>query len=191
LAAYFNDVKDLQSAILDLSVPGNVVTENAVDAELSGFEAELTVLVSDDLTVYAMLGLMHQKLTRIDPRSLVAQAGTERIGGIPDHQGRLGFNYETAVPSLNGSIAVGADYVFRDDFKASPDDIPIYHIPSLAKINARIGYVSDDEHWSVTLAGRNLTDEVDVTSAVSLGLPVGSQLVQNPRIWTLSLRYRH
>jgi iron complex outermembrane receptor protein len=191
LAAYLNDVKDLQSAILDLSVPGNVVTENAVDAELSGFEAELTVLVSDDLTVYAMLGLMHQKLTRIDPRSLVAQAGTERIGGIPDYQGRLGFNYETAVPSLNGSIFVGADYVFRDAFWAAPNDIPINYIPSLEKINARIGYVTDDEHWSVTLAGRNLTDEVDVTSSVSLGLPVGSQLVQNPRIWTLSLRYRH
>jgi iron complex outermembrane receptor protein len=191
LAVFFNDMKDLQSGILDPAFPGNATTVNAIDAELLGFEAELTVLVSEQWTLFAMLGLQDETFTRIDPRSLVALSGATRMGGIPRHQGSLGFTYEAAAPSLNGSIVVGADFVFRDYFWASADNLPITRIPSLTRYNARIGYVTNDEHWSVTLSGRNLTDEVDVVNGLSIGLPVGIQQTLDPLTWTLSLKYRY
>lgn len=191
LAAFFNDAQDLQGAVLDPAFPGNALTQNAIDAEYYGFEAELTALVTDELTIFGTLGLQDEKFTRIDPNAQIFGSGATRLAGVAHYQGAVGFTYRTEVPNLNGSIIFGSDFTFKDHFFSSPDNAPISRMPEQTRVNAQVGYITDDELWSVTLAGRNLTDEVDTVNGLSLGLPVGIRQTLDPLTWSLSIKYRY
>ena len=81
-SVYFNDVTDLQGAVLDPRFPGNAVTQNAIDVEYVGLETELTALVSDELTLTGVLGFQDEKFTRIDPNAVVFGSGATRSGGV-------------------------------------------------------------------------------------------------------------
>lgn len=189
LSAFFNDMTDLQGPILDPDFPGNALTQNSIDMDLYGFEAEMTALLADGLTVFATLGLQDEKFTRIDPNAVIAGTGATRLAGVPHQSGALGFSYETPVSGMNGSIFFGADFTYRDYLFSSPDNNEVSRSSKLTRLNARVGYRSGNDHWSVILAGRNLTDEVDWVNGLSLGLPVGIRHTLDPLMWSLTLKY--
>ena len=103
--------------------------------------------------------------------------------------GAVGFTYLTPVSAWDGSLVLGADFTFRDHSFASADNNPVSRNSSQTRLNAQVGYLSDDETWSVTLAGRNLTDEVDWLNGLTLGLPVGIRQTLDPLIWYLTAKY--
>ncbi|HKY91908.1 MAG TPA: hypothetical protein VJM11_12750, partial [Nevskiaceae bacterium] len=86
------------------------------------------------------------------------------------------------------SIVVGADGSFTDDAEADLSNNPRFHLDSYYLVNARLGLKSADDRWSVTVFGRNLTDEVyynaKIRSADTLVRYAGM-----PRTFGVSLSY--
>ncbi len=190
VAAFFNDVSDLQTPIFDPNFPGNAVTENAIDMEYFGLEAEFTALIGDGLTLFGTLGLQNEKFTFIDPAAVVAGSDAERVPGVPHYTGALGFNYERSIGALQGTWFIGADVIFRDKVFSSADNNPISESSSRTWLNGRVGYRSADQRWTVSLQGRNLTDEVDWINGTDIGLPTqGIRQALDPRTYSVSFRY--
>lgn len=192
-AVFFQDVKDLQSPIFQPGQTGNAITQNAIDLEIYGVETELTAIVSDGLTISAVLGLQDETFTRIDPNAVLFGSGATRVPGVSHYNGAIGFNYDSA-PGLigDGYLFFGGDFTFRDKFFTSADNNAISMGSAQSRVNAQVGYRSGDERWSVVLSGRNLTDEVDWTNGTDLGLPTqGIRQTLDPLTWQLSLKFAY
>lgn len=191
VAAFFNDVSDLQTPIFDPNFPGNAVTENAIDMEYYGIEAEFTALIGESLTVFGTLGLQEERFTFIDPAAVVAGSGAERVPGVPHYNGAIGFNYERSLGGLPGTWFFGADVIFRDAVFSSADNNAISESSARTWLNGRVGYRSIYGRWVISLQGRNLTDETDWINGTDIGLPTqGIRQALDPRTYSVSVSYR-
>lgn len=189
LAAYFNDVSDLQTPIFDPNFPGNAVTENAIDMEYYGVEAEMTALIGDGLTLFGIAGWQDEDFTFIDPAAVVFGSGAERVAGVPHYNALLGLNYDVPLDSGAG-VFLSVDYTLRDRLFNSADNNPISHASKLNRVNARLGYRSASDRWTLAIQGRNLTDEADWTNGTDIGLPTQAiRQALDPRTWEIEFSY--
>ncbi|MEQ9661432.1 MAG: TonB-dependent receptor [Parasphingopyxis sp.] len=91
--------------------------------------------------------------------------GGRRPPKAPEFAGRLGFTWDIPVTqsgayfSLNGDIAHTSGYNFTDTLR--PDG----YQDANTRFDASIAFHSADDRWSVSLIGRNLSNELVVTSA--------------------------
>jgi outer membrane receptor protein involved in Fe transport len=83
----------------------------------------------------------------------------------PEFAGRLGASFERAVTASgitlkwNGDLSYTSDYNFTDALR--PDAVQ----DAFTKIDTSIALVAPDGRWTVSLIGRNLTNELVVTAA--------------------------
>ena len=191
-AIYLSQYSDLQGAVI---IPGtlNVITENAIDLDNYGIEFELTGVVTDQLQVFAVLGLQDENFKKLKAGTTIAASNPDRRPGVSHTQGTLGFNYSAPVAALGGSLGFGADYNYRDRFFSSPDNNRYSIASAQSRVNAYAGYTSADERWTLRLEGRNLTDETDWVNGIDLVgfLGAASRVAIEPRVWSLSARYRY
>ncbi len=122
---------------------------NASDGTNSGFEAELEFRATDGLTLFANLGLLFSEYD-----GFVNAAGEDLDGRdqaqAPEYQFFLGADYRFGNGLfLRAEVEGKDDYYFSDNHDGKSD---AYELLNLA---AGI----DRGNWSVTLWGRNVTDE--------------------------------
>lgn len=121
----------------------------------------------------------------------------------PKFAGRLGASYErelsdSATLRLSGDVSRTAKYNFTDTLR--PDGVQ----PGYTKIDASISVSGPDDRWTLALIGKNLTNELVVTSANDIPFAGGtgtgtntgvladmSAFVENPReiLLELSLKF--
>lgn len=83
----------------------------------------------------------------------------------PEFAGRLGASFERPVTASgislrwNGDVSYTSEYNFTDALR--PDAVQ----DAFAKLDTAIALVAPDERWTVSLIGRNLTNELVVTAA--------------------------
>lgn len=163
LAYFFTDFSDLQLQGFD-PVTGSPITNNAAQAEISGFELE--VFGSYGNFFYSIAGSwLDHKFTEYaievfdptimggPPFRLVNKAG-DRIGLIPDYNYHVGLGYEWPL-SGGGSIRLSADYAAVDE------TITVFNTmwsDSYEVVDARLAWESDSD-WTAALWVRNLLDE--------------------------------
>lgn len=87
----------------------------------------------------------------------------EPRGLAPKWRGNLGFNYRHPVGSglelgLAGNLKFADDYTLSEYITNAVQD-------SYVLLDASVGLGSDDGRWTVAVIGRNLTDEIILTSA--------------------------
>lgn len=192
IAAYFNEVSDLQSPIFDPNFPGNAVTENAIDMEYYGLELELTALLSDRLSLIALVGVQDERFTSIDPSAVIFGSGAERVQQVAHYNGAVAIQYEAPLANGRGSWFAGADFTFSDSLFSSSDNNAISESSNRARLNARVGYRSADERWSLALQARNLTDETDWLNGTDIGLPTqGIRQALDPRTYNLAFKFSY
>ncbi|WP_161492521.1 TonB-dependent receptor [Oceanisphaera profunda] len=120
-------------------------TDNAKKAYSYGLEAQAQWQASDAVRLHGSLGLLQTELT--EPGASFDGRGAAHS---PEYQFALGVSFDHGSGWFSGLDVEGKDeFYFSDSYNSTTD--------AYALLNARFGYQQDN--WSVTLWGKNLTDE--------------------------------
>ena len=187
-AAYFStDYSDMQVSAFNGST---FIVSNAAEAEITGFEFDLTWAPTNDLVIGASATSLNFEYGNFiaactGDQSVAYAIANDASGGAgctQDLQGKAGnfapelsaHLYANYFSSINGNEVVytlAANY--RDDFNSSGiADIRAQH-ESATKIDANIKFMlSNDVEFKIF--GRNITDEIVGNSSLALPLVPGS-----------------
>jgi iron complex outermembrane receptor protein len=192
LEYFFSDVEDIQqNATVDLG-GGQLAfpVQNSGDAEIQGLEYEILWSPIDGLNVFLSGNFLDGEYKNLDPGSAAGQAEGEfglpaQPPQVPDYTLTIGFDYTFEMPGdLIGDTSFGFDYYEIDDYMtAATND---FHNSGWDIWN---GFVSLNigDSWEVRLTGKNLGDDVIVTSG-SRGL--GGFIWLPPREYLFQVNYR-
>lgn len=165
-----------------LTVP---LTQNGGEARIEGGEFEFRAALGT-LQLAGMLGISRGRYTSLDPRTLGVTPDSNLLNS-PATTSAIGADLPVAVRF--GSINLHADYARRDDEYFSYDPASTARQPAYGLLNAAVTFRVEGSGFSVTLWGRNLTDERYVVRSVDLG-PLVNAMPGDPRTVGLSLTYR-
>jgi outer membrane receptor protein involved in Fe transport len=181
---YQIDWDGLQVGITDFDISVITFTTNAADAEIKGFEGDLTWLATDGLTLGAAWSFNDTEMVRVPPNvSDIAGPGS-RLALAPETQYHLSARYEW----LDSEYAPYAQVVYAytgDQFSSIVVDNRFLQ-DSYDTVDASFGLRMDN--WSVELFGENLTDERAQLFINSLDTDL--RITTNrPRTFGLKVRY--
>ncbi|MFA5632765.1 MAG: TonB-dependent receptor, partial [Porticoccaceae bacterium] len=172
-AFFYYDFQDLQVVI---ARGASTDLLNAGEAEIYGFDGELEVSLSDNLTARAGLSLLETEYTKFEEGNLCSHRGPDgktysgdspatvgqecNVTGndmvrSPDTTFNIGFVYSK--PLEYGIVGASLDYSWKDKFFWEVDN-RLYE-PSVGVLNGTLSWETPDEAFGVTLWGKNLTDE--------------------------------
>ena len=192
-AAFFTDYENLQVEINDNIAP---VTRNAAEAEISGFELELTAVPGTNWLIQAGIGYLDAEYTRLDPNQNFSADIREltldsELVNAPEWTGNLGVQY-TATFGGGSQLIPRVDVAYTDDVFKDALNFPELKQDSYTLVDAYLTYITPQGSWEAALFGTNLTDEEYITSGFANGLTQGriTANVARPRQWGASLTYR-
>ncbi|TAK54498.1 MAG: TonB-dependent receptor [Gammaproteobacteria bacterium] len=195
-AAFFSDYQDVQLTeqhLDETTGSQTIVTQNAGDAEIKGFELELDARPVPQLRLNAALGYVDAKYTRIS--AAAASTGLtlqHKLIGTPEWTASAGAEY-TIPASERGEVVLRADYSYRAKtyFQLMNDESIAQ--PGYGLLNLRAAFNSADGAWTIATGLTNATDKVYRASGVSvldsLGFTVG--YYGRPREWFLQGTFRY
>ncbi|MEM1262905.1 MAG: TonB-dependent receptor [Pseudomonadota bacterium] len=159
-AAYQTDFENFQANDFDTS-DGTTVTgfTNGGDVVTTGFEADFIWQVSEQFLLSGGIALSTAETDTGDSFDLPF---------APDTKYALAGQYDFPLAN-GGTIELFGTYVFTDEALSgnigqTESTNPEVVLPDYAILNASVGYHAPDDKFSVTLIGRNLTDEQYVTT---------------------------
>lgn len=189
-AAFFTDYSNIQVTVFNGIVPE---TRNAAEGEVAGAELDFTALITDKLVFSGGVGYMDAEFTKLDdPDDGALEVSLEhKFVNTPELSTNLSLEYTLPISSA-GDLELRADYSYRDKIANDAVNTPKLIEGSLELWNARAAFMSADGHWEIAVFGRNLTDELYLTSGLSttsFGIIEG--IYGRPREFGLSLNYRY
>src|SRR5690606_39980474 len=177
----------------------NVGTANA-----SGLELELTVVPTDNLSLFFNYGLLDTGYTYIAPGTPQLDTSTE-FEQAPDKQWNAGLQH-VANLSGGGALTTRIDYAYSDQFwrslvflrmdwygRKNGRPVPDNYGESgdWGVLNARLTYEPPDGRYSLSLFGTNLTNEYMLNSGFFHGIwGYDFSSVGRPREIGASLNFR-
>jgi iron complex outermembrane receptor protein len=192
LAAFYNDYTDIQLSSVQATAEGNLllVVENAGEAEVTGFELEMVARPVSWLDLAGGVGYTEAKFTDLNPGATI----TKDSKFIQTPEWTVNLSAQITVPvSSSGAVKLRCDYSYKDEMYMDSNNTPILRQGGYGLVNARLGFVTTDEHWELTLSGSNLSDERYLGNGIaaldSFGTAEG--YYGPPREWALSLQYRY
>ena len=154
---FYTTYKGIQQTI---SVP---VTQfevaNAGNADIYGFEAELTVAPIDAFRVNASLGYAHSKF--YDVPASAQQSGNingNRLPFAPEYTAAVGVEYAIPLARL-GKLVPRVDYRFQSRTFFTALNLPLEQQAPYGLLSARLTYTDEAKRYSLAVYGDNLTDE--------------------------------
>lgn len=187
-AAFYTDYTDLQVLALIGVAP---TTQNAAQAEIRGFELELTALPTADLRIEAGVGYVDAEYTSIGSQ-VIGLTQQSEFAQIPQWTGNASVSYRFGFGSGAG-LTPRVDWSYHSDVYMDAINTQALHQDSYGLLGASLTWLSADEHWQVRLAGTNLTDEEYFTAGFA-DLPVSGiaeVVMARPRQWSLQLQYQY
>ena len=183
-AAFYMDYTDIQvSTVLDVEP----LTFNAAEAEIKGLEFEFVVLPAAGLTLTGGFGYIDASYTDLDPGVLIGI--NNDFVDTPQWSATVAAEYVYPVVDAQ-ELTFRADYSYRADVANDAMNTPELIQESFGILNAGLTYDFLAKGVSLTLYGRNLTDEEYLVSGWAevgaLGLVEGTW--GRPREWGLMLR---
>ena len=175
-AFFYIDYTDLQVSVWDPTIGalGGIAFRNAASVTSKGIELELSYWPTERLSISAAIGYTDATFDEFPGVTLPRGVGGfgDANDGILDGRTDAAGNRVPLAPKWNVGSAIsyqqpttfGGTFISRLDvnYKSSrfsdqgaantPDDF----LPAQVLLNARIGYQSEDEKWSVYLWSRNL-----------------------------------
>jgi iron complex outermembrane receptor protein len=161
LAAFKMDYKDLQSQQLVLECLC-LITSNAGSAEIKGLEAEGTWRVTDALTLTGSGSWLDAKYSNFVDGAGVVFTGNH-IQRSPEYKFDLGVNYEFGIGSWDRAFSLQANYTKQGKSYWTPANT--FFQKPFGLLDASLRVQPPGAAWSVTVWGKNLTDELYAVAA--------------------------
>ena len=196
-SAFLNKFSDIQTGvnICPTGVPGTETPSacrvNAGDADIKGFEVELSAEPVDDLLIDASLSyidLEYQSVSDLS-QTLITDPGT-----APPWKATFGAQYRVDLGTA-GSLTPRMDVFYQDDQFTGPltlnDVRTLNFLPSFTTVNARLTWQNEDRDLQVALEVTNLTDEYYLLSSFDLrgaGTGYRKVLPARPREWAVTVK---
>ncbi|MDM7955107.1 TonB-dependent receptor [Blastomonas sp.] len=185
LSVFQMDFKDLQVEQLD-DVLLTTVVANAANAKIRGVEGELTLAVTEGLTLSGSGSILDAKyLEYIDVGRGLDFTGN-KLPRTSDYQFSIAADHVLPVGE-DLAIKSHVDYVYQDSFFYGPDNTNVE--PGYGLLNARIGIGAEDGSWTVSLWGKNLTNRLYRVSVIPF-LGDEASLYGTPRTYGVRLASR-
>ena len=192
-AAFYYDYEDVILQIGEtLSLPGGgsftvFRFSNGADAEVKGFESNISWRLVDGFDVRAGLAYTDSKLKN-------AAVGNENLNGsrlnyTPDWSANWLVRYQQP---LNGKLTAGIQFdgTYKDDFFGEVPNAAVNAIDGYTILNARLSIDSSDERWGVAAVVQNLSDE-EYTQYINdlIGLGTVLRTAGYPRTYSVEFSY--
>ena len=159
IAVFYTDYSDLPYQVSEALPGAGFDTQNIlVDQTSMGVEWESTWQVFENFRLYTTLGYIDT-----DADEQVTDPNNPPPDAVAPLTPELTFSIspESSLPLGEGNLTLRADYSFRDDMYGEPSADPgrFTQIDSRDLINVDATYEPADGDWSVSLYGKNVTDE--------------------------------
>ncbi|WP_241521075.1 TonB-dependent receptor [Kineobactrum sediminis] len=174
IAAFYSDYEDMQ-------IPGSVGVDsdndgvndgfvgtvtNAGKAEISGFELEGNIMLTERLSAQMSLSLLDAEIKEWLFNG-VDISEDRAVQNTPEEMAYLGVTY--TLPVAKGDLSFNANWSYKGDVTQFETEVPVIDQKSHDIINASIVWLSDDDKWLVGLHGKNLGDEEIKTAGYCFG----------------------
>lgn len=165
-AVFYSDYENVQITTNRLSgtsfIP-LVVADN--EQTIQGVEIELQAQLTENLSMMLNYGLTDAEWDKFNGFSVLTgdpeeQSDLLEVSNVPKHSGVIGFNYDMDLGNA-GTLMINANASYTGEIypEVGPDTQP-NAADSYTLYNLSAMWLSADEHWTVALHGRNLTDEI-------------------------------
>jgi iron complex outermembrane receptor protein len=176
---------------------------NIANAKILGADFELTYAPTDALEMLFTLTWLDTEVNDSEATAgFVDQNGNGTFEeGIdinaPIDGNKLPFSPDLSATALirhtsdwnNGySLTVQASANHTSDHFISIENVP-FEEQSYTKIGAFVGLTSPDDKWTLSLTGRNLTDEIYAINGFPSALGGRGYFINTPRSWMLQFQY--
>ena len=161
LSVFDYDYTDLQVQSVDSNV--QLAFQNSGEAEIQGLEVEITALPTDKLKLDVALSLLdaeYVEFVSLDENGLPISLAGNTLPNSPDFTASVGIEYTQPINGWGHAI-MRTDYYYSDEkfFNEFNDPVRAYQ-KAYGLWNARISFESLEGSWNLSLFGKNLTDEV-------------------------------
>jgi len=173
-AVFVSEYDDIQRTISDTVVIGGApqvtqVLRNAAQATIAGLELETSFLLSETLTADFSLGYLdaqYDEFPGIDadrngvyePEIDDAAAENLEFERVPEWEFTATLQHSVAVGD-DGRLRSRASYQWRDDHFVDTLNSPSVAVEAYGLLDASVTYERLGSGWSMSLFGRNLSDE--------------------------------
>ncbi|WP_346839463.1 TonB-dependent receptor [Microbulbifer sp. SAOS-129_SWC] len=166
--AFKSDYTDKQEDILVPEAGGqvNTIVRNAGDVGISGLELEMQAVITTNLNIYMMAGLLDAKYNKffadVDGEAYPGEGVIPtdntylKLRNTPDKTLGAGFDYYRNIDL--GELSVSYSYRWSDDYESEFFNDPRGHVDAMGLHSASIS-LSIDSKYRLSLYGRNLTNE--------------------------------
>lgn len=137
---------------------GRFLTFNAGDAEVTGLEAEATVLIGNNLTLAGFFGYNDSEFGTTNIANAAASADQKGNQLLRAPKYKYGFNADWALPFSGGSVLnLTGSYNFTDKQR---QDLPGYAIqPSFELVDLRLSWTNAKDNLEISAWMENALDE--------------------------------
>ncbi|HJL82056.1 MAG TPA: TonB-dependent receptor [Gammaproteobacteria bacterium] len=178
--------EDIQQTI----ITGNAYPQgNVGEVDVDGIELEMTWVASENLSLFATLGLMDSDYGKVAANSPVYATGADTLPSTPDYSFNAGFDYAWNVqhPFYNDlEVFLGANLFKTDDYFSEATNALL--IPGYSLVNAYVGIRPLDGRWQVSLRGKNITDEEYYVSGIA-GAGTNIRTTEPPAEYMLTAKF--
>lgn len=176
-AMFYTIVDDMQREVNTASGDSAVVQviDNTADATLWGLEVDGSFRISDSMLLLASVGYLNAEYdsVRFDLNGDGVIDGRDRnldLPRAPELTYSIGLNYDWNVGSW-GYATARVSYAYRDRTFFTDDNRGLINEQDI--LDAGIDFYSNDNHWVLSLYGRNLLDTVKHGGATQLPQGLG------------------
>jgi len=193
-AMEWSDVQDRRIILQDVGGLSTalVVIDTLGDAEITGFEGQVTTLLTNNLWLDVAVGF-----TDGEWKNVAAESGLEEgqaFANVPDAEYSVGLQYSVPFGGV-GDLVLRADANYRAETPLGGSTAAIISSqPAFTLINGGVTFEMRSG-WSVGAWVKNLTDEeyiVAIHNSAENNPLIGSRfhLLGDPMTWGLEVRYR-
>lgn len=194
---FFVNYEDFQRSAV-VTVPNTAFQEtrtfNAADVDASGFELELTALLSDNLTLRANLGTLdaeyNEFLLDLDQDGNLEDFSGRDVVRAPDITGGIDLTYLQDMQS-GANIRYNLNFNYEDENTYYYNEVIGSNFDTVLEertiLNANVTYTASDERWYVSVFGRNLSDDRYKTAAQAVGALWTFANYGPPRTWGIEI----
>ena len=202
LAAFTVEYDDKQEDIVKPGEDGQAtltIVENASSAKMEGVEMDFTWVITEGLSLRGNVGLLDASYDEFMTSSATGMVDKSSIDlrRAPDMTAGLGLLFEREMAAGHFLVAT-LNYTYKDDYyisaTANADHSVAGYIDNPSKVDA-FGLLDasinwETENWTISLFGKNLTDEVYLMSFLDVGAnvvaagPNNATPVYAPGLWS-------